>query len=187
MQDLTVATTNTLPAWPANPSMPQSISNVFVVVKIGAEMLAVKDVVGLSLCPDGTQCVTSADFDNFKLKTNSLNLHLKASWTVPKAKIGSDSYDIELDLPDEVTESAVVVLRIIVPTSPSISVRAGWNDFVYNGTYFGPLTYQVTSSDSQKANLNFFRAPQFPSSPTGPYYADTLLQTDSNGVIQETG
>ena len=167
--------------------MPQSISDVFVVVKVGSEMLAVKDVAGLSLCPDGTQCVTSADFDGFKLTSNSLNLHLKASWTAPKAKIGADTYDVKWDLLDEITESAVVVLRILVPTSPSISVRAGWNDFVYNGTYYNTANKQVSSSNNLKADKNYFRAPQFPSTPAAPYSVGLMLKTDSNGLIEKTG
>ena len=113
-------------------------------------------------------------------------MHLKASWTTPKARIGADTYEAKLDLPDEVTESAVLVLRILVPTSPSISVRAGWNDLVYNGTYYNSASNQVSSFNNVKADKNFFRAPQFPSPPTAPYFVELMLQTNPDGLIQET-
>ena len=107
-----------------------------MVIKVGAQYLAPKDIPGLKIYPSTASpstYLTASDFTDFKMKTMG-TYNLLTSWS--STKLTSDAWTGSLSVESYGMGTARHLMALVVkdPTYAKASFRYPWNEFTYVGS-----------------------------------------------------
>ena len=162
-------------------SISPAVTDMYVVVRVGAQYLAPKDIPGLKIYPSHTASpsvfLTAADFTDFKLNTMG-TYNLMANWPVVKASSDSWTGSLTVSFEESETENHIVTLIVDDPNYARTFIRHFWNEFTYVGS--GTITPAATS----KFNSAFFTGTT--DYPFSYKYTNTVFEAEEQVEYQAT-